>query len=110
MAPRSGIDRVTNVNPLTVGTRDCPWTDPNGNRRLDDGELAPCTLAFSGGTLTNYAPGVDWPYSDEATAGIETQLPGQIRFGAMFYYRTNRDQIGAFNTLQTASDYTAHSP
>ena len=101
-----GIDRVTNVNELTVGSRDCPWTDPNGNRRFDEGELAPCNLAFSGGTLTNYAPGVDWPYSDEATVGIETQLPGAVRVGAMFYYRTNRKQIGEINTLQTASDYT----
>ena len=104
-----GIDRVTNVNPLTVGNRDCPWTDPNGNRRFDEGELAPCNLAFSGGTLTNYAPGVQWPYSDEATAGIETQLPGAVRVGAMFYYRTNRRQIGQVNTLQTATDYTAHT-
>ena len=46
----------------------------------------------------NYADGVKWPYSDEVTAGIETQLPGAVRVGAMFYYRTNRDQIGQVNT------------
>ena len=34
-----GIDRVTNVNPLTVGSRDCPWTDPNGDRRFQEGEI-----------------------------------------------------------------------
>jgi hypothetical protein len=104
-----GIDRVTNVNPLTVGSRDCPWTDPNSNRRFDEGELAPCNLAFSGGTLTNYAPDVEWPYSGEATAGIETELPGAVRVGAMFYYRTNKKQIGQINTLQPASAYTAHT-
>ncbi len=102
-----GIDRVTNVNPLTVGSADCPWTDPNNNRKYDVGEinLATCP-AFSGGTLTNYAPGVDWPYSDEVTAGLETQLRGQVRVGAMFYYRTNRQQIGQHNTLQPTSAYT----
>src|SRR5687767_15363185 len=89
-----GIDRVTNVNPLTVGNRDCPWGDANGNRRFDEGELTGACPGFSGGTFTDYAPGVKWPYSDEATAGIETQLPGAVRVGAMFYYRTNRDQIG----------------
>ncbi len=47
-----------------------------------------------------------WPYSDELTAGIETELPGAVRVGAMFYYRTNRDQIGQVNTLQPASEYT----
>jgi Carboxypeptidase regulatory-like domain len=106
-----GIDRVTNVNPLTVGNADCPWTDPNGNRKYDVGEinLATCP-AFSGGTLTNYSPdGVDWPYSDEVTAGVETQLQGQVRVGAMFYYRTNRNQIGQHNTLVPSSAYTQHT-
>ena len=104
-----GIDRVTNVNPLTVGSRDCVWTDPNGDGKVQAGEIGTCPASFSGGTLTNYAPGVDWPYSDEATVGIETQLPGAVRVGAMFYYRTNRKQIGQVNTLQPSSAYTASS-
>lgn len=106
-----GIDRVTNVNPLTVGSADCPWTDPNGNRKYDVGEinLATCP-AFSGGSVTGYDPnGVDWPYSDEITAGMETQLPGAVRMGAMFYYRTNRKQLGQVNTLQPASAYTKYT-
>lgn len=105
-----GIDRVTNVNPLTVGSADCPWSDPNGNRKYDVGEinLATCP-AFSGGSVTGYAPGVAWPYSDEYTAGIETQLPGAVRMGAMFYYRTNRKQIGQVNSLQPASAYTKYT-
>ena len=105
-----GIDRVTNVNPLTVGSADCPWTDPNGNRKYDAGEinLTACP-AFSGGTLTNYASGVSWPYSDEVTAGVETQLPGAVRMGAMFYYRTNRNQFGQHNTLQPTSAYTKYT-
>ena len=95
-----GIDRVQNVNPLTVGSRDCPWGDANGNRRFDEGELTGACPAFSGGTVTDYAAdGVDWPYSDEITAGFETQLPGAVRVGTMFYYRTNRKQIGQINTL-----------
>jgi Carboxypeptidase regulatory-like domain len=105
-----GINRVQDVNPLTVGSRDCPWGDANGNRRFDAGELTGACPAFSGGSVTGYAAdGVDWPYSDEITAGIETQLPGAVRMGAMFYYRTNRKQIGQINTLQPASAYTAHT-
>ena len=102
-----GINRVQDVNPLTVGESNCPWTDPNANRKYDVGEinLAACP-AFSGGSFVDYAPGVKWPYSDELTAGIETELPGAVRVGAMFYYRTNRDQIGQVNTLQPASEYT----
>ena len=104
-----GIDRVTNVNPLTIGSRDCPWGDANGNRRFDEGEITGACPAFSGGTLTNYAPGVQWPHSDEITAGVESQLPGAVRVGAMFYYRTNREQIGQVNTLVPASAYTQHT-
>lgn len=104
-----GIDRVTNVNPLTVGTRDCVWTDPNGDRKLQTSEIGTCP-AFSGGTTTGYNPaGVAWPYSDEATAGVETQLPGAVRVGAMFYYRTNRAQLGQHNTLQPSSAYTKYT-
>ena len=50
-----------------------------------------------------------WPYSDEYTAGIETQLPGAVRMGTMFFYRTNRKQIGQVNTLQPATEYTKYT-
>ena len=105
---QTGIDRVTQVNPLTAGNRTCPWTDPNSDGRYQVGEenSALCTQ-FTGGVSTFYAPGVDWPYSDEFTAGVEQQLPGAMRVGAMFYYRTNRDQLGVRNQAQPTSAYTA---
>jgi hypothetical protein len=104
-----GIDRVTNVNPLTVGSRDCPWSDLNSNRKFDAGEITGTCPAFGGGSVTNYAPGVSWPYSDEITGGIETQLPGAIRVGAMFYYRTNRDQFGQHNVAVPTTSYTKYT-
>lgn len=102
-----GIDRVTSVNPVSSGNRTCPWSDPNGDGRFQESEVntAQCS-SFSGGATTNYAPGIRWPYSDEATAGIETQLPGAVRVGAMFYYRTNRDQYGSRNLAVPTSSYT----
>ena len=103
-----GIDRVTNVNPLSAGSRTCPWSDPNGDGKFQLSEIneAQCS-AFSGGVSTFYAPdGVDWPYSDEVTAGVETQAPGGMRLGAMFYYRTNRKQFGQRNTAVVPSSYT----
>lgn len=102
-----GIDRVTSVNPLSNGSRLCPWSDPNGDGRFQEAEVNPAQCgAFSGGVGFNYAPGIAWPYSDEVTAGIETQLPGAVRVGAMFYYRTNRDQIGQRNVAVPTSAYT----
>jgi hypothetical protein len=106
---QTGIDRVTQVNSLTAGSRTCPWTDPNNDGRYTVGEenAAACT-GFSGGVSTFYAPGVDWPYSDEFTAGIEQQLPGAVRVGAMFYYRTNKQQLGVRNEAQPTSAYTPY--
>jgi Carboxypeptidase regulatory-like domain/TonB dependent receptor-like, beta-barrel len=103
-----GIDRVTAVNPLTVGNRTCSWFDPNGDGIAQNSEIDFSTCgAFSGGLSTFYAAdGVDWPYSDEVTAGIEHQLGTSMRLGAMFYYRTNRDQLGSRNTLVPPTAYT----
>ena len=105
-----GIDRVTNLNPLSNGSRRCPWTDPNGDGRFQEAEVnvAQCS-GFGGGVNTRYADGINWPYSDEATAGVETQLPGAVRVGAMFYYRTNRDQFGERNLAVPTSTYTQHT-
>jgi hypothetical protein len=104
---QTGIDRVTNVNPLTAGSRTCPWTDPTGDGRFQESEVnvAQCS-GFSGGVSTFYADGVKWPYSDEVTAGIEQQLSGAIRVGAMYYYRTNRAQLGVRNEAVPSSAYT----
>lgn len=102
-----GIDRVTAVNPLSNGNRTCPWTDPNGDGIFQESEVnvASCG-AFSGGVGFRYADGIQWPYSDEATAGFETQLPGDVRFGTMYYYRTNRQQFGQRNMAVPTSVYT----
>jgi hypothetical protein len=102
-----GIDRVTNVNPLGNGSRTCPWSDPNGDGKFQLSEVNPAQCsAFSGGVGFSYAPGIAWPYSDEVTAGVETQLSGGVRIGAMYYYRTNRDQIGQRNVAVPSSAYT----
>jgi outer membrane receptor protein involved in Fe transport len=108
-AQQVGINRVQDVNPLGPGSRTCPWSDPNGDGQFQANEItmSQCT-AFSGGVNTVYGDEVAWPYSDEVTAGIERQVGGSMRVGAMFYYRTNRDQLGVRNTAVPASAYTAH--
>jgi Carboxypeptidase regulatory-like domain len=101
-----GINRVTEVNPLSNGSRTCPWSDPNNDGKFQPSEInvAQCS-AFSGGVGFSYAPDVAWPYSDEVTAGVETELQG-VRLGAMFYYRTNRDQFGERNRAVPTGTYT----
>jgi hypothetical protein len=101
-----GIDRVTNVNPLSATSRLCPWTDPNRDGIAQASEIGTCP-AFPGLSV-RYADGdgPDWPYSDEVTAGVERQLIKDMRVGVMFYYRTNRKQIGTRNISAPASAYT----
>ena len=95
------------MNPLSNGSRTCPWSDPNGDGKFQSSEVNPALCsAFSGGVGFSYAPGIRWPYSDEVTAGVETQLAGAVRFGAMFYFRTNRDQFGQRNIAVPSSAYT----
>jgi hypothetical protein len=102
-----GIDRVTNVNPLSAGNRTCPWSDPNGDGKfqLSEVNVAQCS-AFSGGVSTFYAPDIAWPNSDEVTAGVETQAAAGTRIGAMYYHRTNRKPFGQRNTAVPTSAYT----
>lgn len=105
-----GIDRVTGINPFNfvAAGSTCSWTDPNGNGRFDAGEvnLAQCT-GFAGAS-TRYADGngPDWPFSDEFTAGVEHQLIRDMRVGAMYFYRTNRKQLGIRNIAVPSSAYT----
>ena len=106
-----GIDRVTAVNPFTVGSRTCPWSDPNRDGAFQASEInmAQCG-AFSGGLNTFYSDdGIDWPYSDEVTAGVERQIGAAMRVGAMYYYRTNKAQLGNRNEAVPTSSYTAHT-
>jgi hypothetical protein len=101
-----GIDRVTNVNPLSAGSRTCPWNDANRDGRFQAAEITGSCSAFSGGVNTRYSDDIAWPYSDEVTAGAEHQLMPDMRVGVMFYYRTNRDQFGERNLAVPTSAYT----
>lgn len=108
-AAQIGLNMVQRVHPFqfTNGTR--PWTDRNGDRIPQDDELG----AFTGfpGLTTRYADanGPDWPYSDEVAAGIEHQVMRDFRVGVMYYYRTNRDQIGQRNVAVPPTAYTSHT-
>jgi hypothetical protein len=103
-----GINRVQDVNELGAGSRTCPWSDPNRDGIFQPNEIvvSECS-SFSGGVSTRYPEGgVRWPYSDEVTAGVERQVMSDMRVGLMFYYRTNKDQLGTRNLLVPPTAYT----
>ena len=105
---RSASIACTAVNPLTVGSRTCPWSDPNGDRPLPgerDHDVAVRRVQRRRHHRST-PDGIDWPYSDEITAGIERQVGRDMRVGVMYYHRTNRDQLGTRDELRPASAYT----
>jgi hypothetical protein len=101
-----GIARVTNVEPLTYSSGTRSWSDKNSDGAAQDGELG----VFSGFAAANsrYADpkGGPWPYSDEIAAGVERELMNDLRVGAMYYHRTNRNIVGTRNVAVLASAYT----
>ncbi|MBI3403646.1 MAG: TonB-dependent receptor [Acidobacteria bacterium] len=103
-----GIDRVTNVNPLSATSQTCPWTDPNGDGVAQVTEIQQSQCSGFPGLSVHYAGanGPSWPYSDEVTAGVEREVVRNMRVGVMYYYRTNRNQIGTTNTLVPSTAYT----
>jgi hypothetical protein len=103
-----GIDRVLNVNPFQSASQTCPWTDPNKDGIAQSSEFGTGCSGFPS-TSIRYAGanGPRWPYSDEITVGVERELIKNMRIGVMYYYRTNRDQIG---TRNTAVPSTAYAP
>jgi hypothetical protein len=102
-----GIDRVTNINPFSSASQTCPWSDPNKDGIAQASEYGTGCSGFPGLSV-KYAGdnGPRWPYSDEVTAGVEHQVMKDMRVGAMFYYRTNRDQLGLRNLAVPTSAYT----
>jgi hypothetical protein len=102
-----GIDRATNVNPFSSASQTCPWTDPNKDGIAQASEYGTGCSGFPGLSVKYAgADGPRWPYSDEVTAGVEHQVMKDMRVGAMFYYRTNRDQLGLRNLAVPTSAYT----
>jgi len=101
-----GIDRVTNVNPTVNASGTRAWTDQNGDRIPQDNELGPFSGFVASSARYTTADGPNWPYADEVTAGIEQQIGGDMRVGAMYYHRRNRQQVGRRNVAVPTSAYT----
>ncbi|HVB37830.1 MAG TPA: TonB-dependent receptor, partial [Vicinamibacterales bacterium] len=101
-----GIDRAQNVNPFVFASQTCAWNDINHDGMAQANEISRCS-GFPTKSVSYASPnGPKWPYSDEITAGIEREIPGDVRLGVMYYHRTNRDQIGTVNAAVPSSAYT----
>jgi hypothetical protein len=105
-----GLNRVQEVHPFSFTNGSVPWVDANGDRRPQSNELDFSRFSGFPGLNRRYADanGPDWPYSDEATVGIEHETFRNLRLGAMYYHRANRKRIGTRNMAVPSSAYTRH--
>ena len=101
------IGVVTAVNPFNLSSSNISWKDLNGNDLPDPGELG-AFEGFTGGATTRYADanGPAWEYSDEFSVGVEHQALKDVRVGAMYYHRTNRDIVASRNMAVPSTAYT----
>jgi TonB-dependent receptor-like protein len=101
-----GIDRVQNVHPFNFSDQTCPRDDSNGDGLATADEIGACSGFQTRSIRYAGSNGPDWPYSDEITVGIDHQIVQDVRLSAMYYHRTNRDQVGTRNAAVPASAYT----
>jgi len=103
-----GLNRVQTVHPFSFTNGNVPWTDLNGDRVPQAGELDFSRFSGFPGLNRRYADadGPDWPYSDEITAGIEHELIRDVRVAVMYYHRSNRKQTGTRNLAVPSTAYT----
>ena len=99
----SEIAQAANPNALT--NQAVSWTDRNGNRALDSGELGTFT-GFPRGLFPSVDAGATRPYSEEMNAGIEQQLANNFAVGVSYHRRQHRDGLGVLDRARTPSTYS----
>ena len=100
-----GSELAEAVNPNALATQSVPWTDRNGNRRLDAGELG-AIPQFSRGLFPTFDSNARRPYNDEMNVGIEHQLAGNFAIGVSYHRRHHRDGLGLIDVARPASAFT----
>jgi Carboxypeptidase regulatory-like domain len=73
------------------------WNDLNGDSKFQPGEEGQVLSTF-GGSITSIDPNVRQPYTDEVTAGVDSQVGRDIRVSAEFVYRREHDLLALSNT------------
>jgi hypothetical protein len=102
---------VQGTDPNEKSTASFRWTDPNGNRRYDDGEVnwdvnGPGFIRRTGGSTSVPNPNEVTPTTNETSLSIERQLPGAMAFRASGVYTRSSDIYRLDNLLRPASIWT----
>ena len=83
---------VSPPNPNNLSGTGFEWVDLNGDRIFQPGEEGGQLFSF-GGSITTVDPDLKQPYTDEFTAGVEFEAPGNVRVSGMYIHRQARDLL-----------------
>jgi hypothetical protein len=95
-------------NPKAPGAAIYSWSDPNGNGRLDEGELGPL-LRKDGPAFSTIDSAIRRPYLNEFMLSYIQGLGHGWRLTLSGFLRETRDLIAVSNIGVTAADYTAQT-
>lgn len=100
-----GSELLETSNRNALATLNVAWTDRNGNRQLDAGELG-AIPTFAAGLFPTVDANANRPYSDEFNVGIEHQLVRNLAVGVSYHRRQHRDGLGVIDQARPSSAYT----
>ena len=100
-----GSDILEASNRNALATLNVAWTDRDGDRQLDAGELGTIPT-FGAGLFPSVDADSKRPYSDEINAGVEHQLMPNLAVGVSYHRRQHRNGLGVVDRARPASAYT----
>ena len=84
------------------------WNDKNGDLQFQPGEQTGTPVVTSAAS-TSFDPNFSRPYTNEFTAGIDREIPGNTKLSATFTYRSEKNQQGYVNTAAPNSTFPART-
>jgi hypothetical protein len=105
-----GSELAESSNQNALAQLQVPWVDPNGNLRVDAGELNLSTFTgFTAGLFPPIDPDARRPYSDEINVGVDHQLTAGLAVSVSYHRRQHRDGLTILDRARPTSAYTAVS-
>ena len=87
-----GGDMINVPNPLGLAGTGYNWIDRNGDRKFQRGEEGDLLFTFGGNTNT-VDPNLKRPRTDEITAGVDFELPLNIKLSVDSVFRWGRNLV-----------------
>jgi len=103
-AGNEGIGLADSLNPLTLQSNRCVWSDLNRDLYAQANEISSCA-GFTGGVTTRIDPELRRPFNREYSLGMQRQLTTHLAGSVMYYRRENRNLRATRNEAVPSETY-----